>query len=289
MTPSATPVSSQFNAALFNQAVFGGGTVAPGPIIQLGHGLLYPALRKAAITLGPQRTPSPAQFQDAIEEINRLIGSLNCDRLFIYDEDILTFPLQAGKKIYTIGVDPTGVLPAADFPVPAPIAGISEAVYIYSPTAGTPLRYPLALLTSQMWSKIRVQDIANTIPQAIYYDRGYPIGNLYIYGQPQGGSLELYLWHRIPYAVSLADVVTFPPGYEDALVLNLAVRLVTHFPLAPNVPRQVDPNLYAQARESMMRLESINAPMPVLDVSFGCGYADRSSNPWFTTTWGPQG
>ena len=83
-----------FNATLFNAALFGGTGGAAGecPVLQVGHDLLYPALRKAGITIGPGRTPSPAQFQDAIDELNRLIGSLSCDRLFIYSLDVVQLP-----------------------------------------------------------------------------------------------------------------------------------------------------------------------------------------------------
>jgi hypothetical protein len=246
-----------FNASLFNAAVFGGGVVPPGPVIQAGQGLLYPALRKAGVTLGPQRTPSPAQFQDAIDELNRLLGSLNCDRLWIYGQDILPLPL-TGKEIYTIGIDPTGTLPPADFQVQVP-KGITQAVYVSST-----LRYTLTLLTPQLWSQIALQESPGAIPDGVYFDRGYPIANLYLYGQPPGGSLELYVWHLIPGVVSLADVVVVPPGYEDAIVLNLACRLAPHFQLP------VRPDVREQARESMMRLESINAPQPIASVGFGC-------------------
>ena len=233
-----------FNAALFNQALFGGGagTAAPGPIIQVGQGLLYPALRKAGVTIGPQRTPSPAQFQDAIDELNRLLGSMSCDPLWIYGQDILSLPLSS-KTVYTIGIDPTGSAPAADFPVTVP-KGITEAVYVSNGQ-----HYEVRLLTPQLWAQ---QNHAG-----VYFDRGYPIANLYLNGQPSSGNLDLYVWHVIPSVANLADVVVIPPGYEDAIVLNLACRLAPHF------QRQVHPDLRQQARESMMRLESINAPQPI--------------------------
>lgn len=251
----------EFNQAMFNAGLFGGATVPPGPITQVGHGLLYPALRKAAITLGPQRTPSTAQFQDAIEELNRLVGSLNCDRLNIYSIANYQFPL-SGKKINTMGTDPTGAT-LADFPGPWPIA-INAANVIYS----TPqIRRPLAIVTDLQWSKIRVQDLPNTIPYILYNDRAYPLANIYLYPQPVPGYiLELDIWQLVPTFVNLTDVVLLPPGYEDALTLNLAVRLVTHFPDNRDAPRQVDPNLYEQARLALMRLESLNAPRPTLDL-----------------------
>jgi hypothetical protein len=243
-----------FNAALFNSAVFGG-AVPPGAVIQVGQGLLYPALRKAAITLGPQRTPSPAQFQDAIDELNRLIGSLNCDRLFIYGLDILTFPLQAGKKTYTIGQDPTGTL-IADWDAPRPQA-ITYATVIVGA-----LRYPVNVMTPQEWASIAQQDIGTSIPQALYNDKAYPLSNISIWGQAFASStIELYTWHSVPKCSALTDAVLLPDGYEDALVLNLACRLAPHF------QREVHPDVRQQARESLMRVLSLNAPQPIADTS----------------------
>lgn len=253
----------EFNSALFNAQLFGGSGVPPGPIIQAGQGLLYPALRKAGVTLGPQRTPSPAQFQDAIEELNRLTSSLNCDRLFIYSRTNYIFPL-TGAKTYTIGQDPQGVV-IADFDVPRPQL-IEQANVIL--TGAAPTRRPMFLADVQQWSKIRVQDMPNAVPEVLYNDRAYPISTLYLWGQPVSGyQLELFVWTQAPLFSTLTDVVALPFQYADALVLNLAVRLVSHFPIALNVPRQVDPNLYQQARESLMRLESINAPQPIADTS----------------------
>lgn len=252
-----------FNATQFNTALFGGAGVAPGLVIQVGSGLLYPALRKAAVTIGPQRTPSPAQFEDAIEELNRLIGSLNCDRLNIYTNQRWEFPLNASQKTYTIGIDPTGQT-IADLNAPRP-EGIEAANIIYQSSGGPNLRYPLAQLSVQQWSKIRMQDLPATIPYLMYNDRAYPLSTLYIYGQPMGGcSLELFYWLLIPTFQTVSDVVLLPPGYEDALVLNLAVRLAPHF------QRPVDADVRLDAQKALMRLESINAPRPVLSTDI-CG------------------
>jgi hypothetical protein len=247
-------------------SLWGGGGGAGGGIINplyLGRGILYPALRKAGITLGPQRTPSPAQYQDAIEELNRLIGSLSTDRLFIYSQDRYVAPL-TGSKTYTIGVsaDPN-IIPDIELPRPEAI----EAANVIS--SGDPaVRYPLAIMDALAWSKISVQDIGNTIPTALYNDRAYPLSTLYLYGQPISGYLlELYVWHLIPQFATPDDIVLFPPGYEDALVLNLALRLAPHF------QRVMDPNLREDARISLMRLMSINAPRPIADTSaLACGH-----------------
>jgi len=248
---------SLFDAMLFNQGPFGGPAVSAGchPV----SGLVYAAYRKAGVTLGPGRTPSPAQFQDAIDELNRLVASWEIDRLNIYSIQIETFTL-TGKKAYTIGY---GTIGAADFTAPRPVL-IEHANVV----RGIPvLRYPLALITDQLWSMIRFQDIPNTIPQALYNDRAYPVSTLYIWGQPTAGDqLEIYVWTPLGTFASVGDCVQLPPGYEDAIVLNLAVRLAPHFQLP------VNPDVRMDAQKSLMRIESINAPQPMANLSgMGCG------------------
>ena len=259
----------------FPGGIIPGGTsslwgAAPGGLpaggIKVGTGLLYPALRKAAVTLGPQRTPSPAQFQDALDELNRLISSLNCDRLFIYSIDDQQFPLVAMQAAYLMGqpADPTVIV---DFPSPRPQLIESADIVV-----GNAMRYRLALVDSLAWEKMaRYPWAAGTIPWVLYNDRASPVSTLTFYPPPDvNQTVELFVWHQVPYFQTTDDVLFDPMQYADALVLNLAVRLISQFPLAPNIQRQVDPNLYQQARESMMRLLSINAPQPILELPGIC-------------------
>jgi hypothetical protein len=253
-----------FDLIQFNQAQFGA-TGAASFSGQTVRGLIYAALRKAAVTLAPGRGPSPAQMQDAIDELRRLTASLNCDRLFIYAEDIYTFPIEASKKIYTIGQSPDGTV-VADFDAPRPQLLI-RGNFIDTTDNAQPQRYPIAMLTPAAWAAITTQELADTIPQGLYNDRGYPISKLYLYGQPVAtNGIELWVWHQIPTYKSESDAVILPGQYEDALVLNLACRL------APQFQKEVHPDVRDQARLSLMRLESINAPRPVARLfGLGCG------------------
>ena len=220
--------------------------------INVGDGLLYPAMRKANITLGPGRTPSDAQFQDAIDELNRLVGSLNCDRLFIYalDKVSLAVSISGAESSWTIGNSTS-----ADFQQQRP-QGISHASLNASGGASTPL--PVA--TPQQWVEAADSSCGCAVnPSAmLYYDAGYPVATIYLRSYTTGPqTLELWVWHLVPRFTSVSNAVALPPGYEDALTLNLAVRLGPHF------QRATDPALRADARESLMRLESINAPRPI--------------------------
>ena len=265
MSPSLSGVA-EFNAVQFSSALFGGAPPGGAQLIQIGTGILYPALRKAAITLGPQRTPSPAQFQDAIGELNRLVGSLNADRLFIYSIDAYQFPLTALQASYTIG-QPADPSQQVDFAAPRP-----QLIDSANILANNSIRYKLKLPDALAWSKMpRYPWASGSIPWALYNDRASPVSTLTLYPPPDvNQALELFIWHQVQSFQTLSDVFVDPLQYADALVLNLAVRLVSQFPIGPNTPRQVDPNLYQQARESMMRLLSINAPQPVAPLP-GCG------------------
>jgi hypothetical protein len=77
----------------------------------------------------------------------------------------------------------------------------------------------------------------------------------------------------VPAFLCDSDAVLLPPGYEDVLVLHLAVRL------APQFQRRVDPDVREEARQSLMRLMSINAPQPILEMpaGFACGCGDDGS------------
>jgi hypothetical protein len=251
-----------FNTALFNSALFGGpGQTAGLQPRQVGHGILYPALRKAGVTLGPGRTPSSAQFQDAIDELNRLTASLNCDRLFIYSLARAEYPLTVAQASYTIGLSPDP-LEVIDFPAERPQL-IDRANILQGG-----MSYPLALADADQWALIGQKSMPDSIPQILYNDRAYPVSTLYLWGQPiPGQTLELFTWTRVPEFQTVTDVVLLPPQYEDALVLNLAVRLAPHF------QRVLDQNVREDARISLMRLESINAPQPIADLSgpLGCG------------------
>ena len=252
---------SLFNTAEFNQALFGGAAQSAGGIvIEVGPGILYPALRKAGVTLGPGRTPSPAQFQDAIDELNRLAGSLNCDRLFIYSIDRAQYPLDPPKITYTIG-QPADPFTQVDFITPRP--QLIEHANLISGQ----ISYPLTIATAAQWADIRYQTLPDSIPAVLYNDRASPVSTLYLWGQPSSGQLlEIYAWRQVPSFVGLTDAALVPMQYIDALVLNLAVRLAPHF------QRQVDADVRQQARESLMRLESINAPQPIAGTGgLGCG------------------
>lgn len=219
---------------------------------QAGTGLLYPALRKAGVTLAPGRGPSQAQLDDALAELNRLMSSLHLDPMFIYSQDTISYLLTGGQASYTIGIAASGQPPAdivAQRPIEISAANIVDAGF----------RSPLTIATHADWANRWT--VNGFYPSTLYNDAAAPLSTLTLWPAPSAGFLlELFVWHQVPSFVTANDVVNLPAGYDDTLVLNLAVRL------CPQFQRPIDPNLRADARESLMRVLSLNAPQPVLHV-----------------------
>lgn len=223
--------------------------------------LLYAAMRKAGITLAPGRTPSTDQYADAIDETNRFISSLNCERPKIFTIRQDRFPLTTAKT-YTIGKDPAGVA-IADFDAPRPQEIISANVLF--PTLPI-VRHPVKILDDEQFSSITLQDIASGVPNYLYNDGGYPFSSLTLIPQTTTGySLELFSWQSIPKFAAITDKVTLPDNYEDMLVLNLACRLYPHFQKGDppvSLQRQADRALAALASKNLPGSPKISADAP---------------------------
>ena len=227
--------------------------------------LLRAALRKAGVTLAPGRGPSVDQYQEAIDEENRMIGSWNCSPLTILGKRITLWTTEANKQSYTIGIDPTGTN-TADWSGLRP-QQITEANLLL-PGATDPIeqvRRPIAVLLSQRWAEIRYQGVY-TYPEALFYlynDPNYPpFGRIYFRPIPDAAyQVELFTWQAIPKFAGLEDAVLLPDGYEDAIVNNLAVRLAS-MPWTVQVP--MNPQVRVDAQLSLAAIQQMNAAAPPL-------------------------
>ncbi len=223
--------------------------------------ILTPALRMAGISKRPGITPSGDQFQELIPAANRMLSSWNCNGHLVFTTSIVDYDLNAGQEIYSIG-------PGGDLNGARPIS-IRAADFIY-PTNPS-VRRPIQILDDEQWSKVSVQSISGAPPWYLYPDYGYDANGrslIYLVGQPPTGyQLELYIWQALKSDFSATtDAVIFPPGYEKALVSNLALEAVMLYPLESVVatnPRALD-KLERQAGKDLRALIVLNSTSPIL-------------------------
>lgn len=211
--------------------------------------LLYPALRLAGVLTAAGRTASPSQMEDAFECLNRLIDTWRTQQYLVFRVESQRWTLSPSQTSYTIG-------PGADFDIAQRPIEITDANIVLTGT-GTEVHCPLRLLDDHEWAWRRVREIPTTIPTEMYYNHEYPIARIFLWGYPtMGNDLELFYWNQLQQFTSQGDPVTWPPGYEEAVVNSLAVRLCAIFRIDPT------PSLVQQARETRAWLKGLQSPSP---------------------------
>ena len=212
--------------------------------------ILYPALRLARITGGPGRTASPDQINDGFQALNRLIDGWTTLRGLIYSMQRNVYTLSPPKQVYTIGRGG-----GADFHADRPTR-IDHANAVIS-TGGASVNLPINILTADEWSQMRVREVLTTFPTAMYPDYSHPNCNLYMWPIPTSSpGLELWTWQQTRQFSFSDDPILAPPGYLNAMVLNLAVTLADQF------GTQISPNIYGDARKALAMVKGLNTPSP---------------------------
>lgn len=158
-------------------------------------------------------TPSAIDANDALFRLNTLLDAWNAERLSCFCDQTASLPYVAGQQIYTVGV-------GGDFNVGRPTELIRA--WARDPSGQDIQQY---LLIEQEWDAIALKNTPGTFPVAVWYDPQYPLGQLNCYPNPSDTTYTQFLRFKSALAAfpTLATVASLPPGYQDALIKNLAV------------------------------------------------------------------
>jgi hypothetical protein len=116
------------------------------------------------------------------------------------------------------------------------------------------LDYQMRIIPRDKYTALGLKGINGPWPTDLYYDRTFPLGNLYVYPNPSMAG-QCHLWCDQP-LLDLTNAnapINLPSGYARALKTNLAVEL------APEYGKQIHPALAQRARESKQMLKSLNS------------------------------
>lgn len=239
----------------------------------VAQAVFIPAMRKAGITRLPGTTPSTDQYGELIPLINRLLSSWSCDGHKVFSTDQYNLALTNNQVVYTIG-------PGADLDIPRPL-DIVAANMIF-PT-NPPINQDLAILDAVSWAALDITQLPGTLIWALYYDHGYDAngwGRVYIFGQPPDNyQLQLYVWKALKSDFTLTtDSFLFPPGYEKALVDNMAVEIADLYPREAKITESTR----READVSLHDLKVLNADLPRLNSEAArIGGQGDSMFPWW--------
>lgn len=203
-----------------------------------GQTIINRALRLiGAIASG--ESPTGQESTDALEALNAMLETWRLEKLVVFAHQTESLTLIPNQGTYTIG--PTGGLNTI-----RPIK-IEEA-YVRQGDLDSPVN----IFTEQQWSALPSKSLADAIPECLYYEGTYPLGNLQLFPIPTvANSLKLVTW--VPLAVlTLATAIALPPGYERAIAYNLAIDL------APEYEKEVPTSVIKVAGDSLSILKRAN-------------------------------
>ena len=179
--------------------------------------LVTSSLRKiGAVAAG--ETPDADEQSDALSSLNQIVESWNIKGLALYRRENASYTLTPSQQVYTIGS-------GADFDGARPITLHGAFV-----TRGG-IDYPLAVLTQSEWSDILQKSTESQLPEAVYYEPTFPDGTLRFWPIPlEAMTVTLAINMQLGAIADINDDLSFPPGYERALLYALAVDLAPEYP-----------------------------------------------------------
>lgn len=173
------------------------------------RGIIKSALRKiGALTKFDDLSNDEAV--DGLETLNQMLGSWSNDGLIVFARSWENFNLTGGDGEYTIGA-------GDDFNTARP-NHIIEA-FVRSDVTD----YPLVIVNdSDYYAKI-IDKTSQGIPDYLSYDTQFPSGKIRLWPVPSS-SLGLHLLSEKAFSTyALDDTISLPPGYESAIIYNLAI------------------------------------------------------------------
>lgn len=193
--------------------------------------LIRAALDKLLV-LGTQDTLADADMQTGLDALNALLDSWWTQSLAVYTIEQQNFPATANVGTYTIG-------PAQTWNTTRPLRIVNAFARYQS------VDYPIRPIDRVQYDGIPYKQVGG-IPLVLFYDREYPTGTVTLYPVPPN-AMDIYLdtYQQIQSFATYADPINLPPGYQRALVWNLAVEMSDSFgrPVTPNMQRQADLSL----------------------------------------------
>ena len=196
--------------------------------------------------------------QDCLRRLNAMLSSWATESLMIYTLNRDVYPLVIGTQTYTMG--PGGTLTA--------IRPVKIEYFSIIPVASQPdLELKVKSLSDSEWRDITIKTLQKSYPTAVHSRDDFPANSIDVWPIPSATcSVVIYSWQQLGSFTTMNQDVSFPPGYEEALVYNLAIRL------APMYGKQTPPEVVALAGSALCKVKTINAVIPILyaDSAF-CG------------------
>lgn len=192
---------------------------------------------------------------DNLRLLNQMLDMWSSDGAVIYNRSIDTKALNSGVQSYTMG-------PSGDINTIRPV-GITQATI----TLGDVVT-PVNIWSENTFSTLTLPTLQGGTPYDMYVNNGFPLLTLQLYPIPTSGqTLTLYSMKPLT-NLGINDVISLPPGYEMAIVYNLAVMTAPQYEreASPTVKKIADRSLSTVKANNLQYAQPTMAVDPALDI-----------------------
>lgn len=218
------------------------------------------AMQKAGV-LFINSEPTAEEANDGLDSLNAMLSSWSNDELMCYVRVRETFTLTTGVYIYTIG-------PGADFDTIRPMF-IMEAHL-----TNNQVNYPLFAATDEYYESLPNKQFQG-YPQFYNYNNGFATGTISFYSNPCV-DFEFHLLSEKELAqFTLDDDVDLPPGWERALIYNLAIEIAGEYGVEPQA------SVVNIAGKALSQINVAVAKARTMDYAPLSGYRGNIYNGWY--------
>jgi len=211
---------------------------------------------------------SPDDAGVALPRLQRWVDQINARRELIFSVLFSTFNLKANTAPHTIG-------PNGDFNVPLRPVKVKSAAFLLN-SGSQEVDSPIRVMDSDWWAGLPTKSLQSPIVTHLYYDPAAPLGNLNFWPICNiANPVRLEMWNSIAQPINVNAKLSLPPGYWDAAVLSLAVKL------CPVFNRQASPDLRQDRNAAMRIIEANNDKPPRIDTDMGSPNSRKGGRPDF--------
>lgn len=202
------------------------------PVLELIRGAL-----NVSNDLFPGEDPDANAARSTLVLLNSMLDSWSAEKLVTFTDRNDLFALTPGQATYTIG--PTGA-----FVMPRPVE-------IMSAQAGEDPA--LAVVSNEAFGMIEDKATTSDTPEVIGFLPSFPNAQASFWPVPsEAKTVRITSRAQFTQLSTMTEIVALPPGYQEAIIYNLAVRLCT------STHKAVPGSVAQMAAESLARIKANN-------------------------------
>mgnify|MGYP003339064418 FL=1 len=200
----------------------------------------------------PGESISADDYALGLKRLQNQLDAWAADMLTLNVFDRVTYVNPSNNNTITIG--PTGTL-VATRPV------WMQAVNYIVPGSSPPVEVPMGPMDDDSFANLSIKTLQSSLPTQFYLNATMPNATVFIWPTPtQAVTLCFYMPILIDSPATLDAILTGPPGYQEAFMYQLAIRLCNPF------GRKVPDTLPTMAREAYSRMKRPNTEPGLLAV-----------------------